>query len=328
MTTESLDTLHRVADTGDTDAMVRLGVRYLTAREAPPRPAVGIALIDRAAAAGHPQAQFLAATIASAGLWRARNWPLALDLLARAAQQGHGPALGTLRVLAGGPAGNAVSDTDADHLRRAVDMAAWLAPPPATLLRTAPRIAAIPAFAPATACEWLIANGREHLSRATIYDRVTGGTTEDGRRTNSQCDLDVVTGGVLIFLFRARITAVTGRPETAMEIPKILHYAPGETFAPHFDYLDPAEPAYAAELAARGQRVATFLVYLNDAYTGGETAFPRIGLSHRAARGDALLFANADEGGRPDEQTMHTGLPPQTGEKWVFSQWIRSLPAG
>jgi prolyl 4-hydroxylase len=83
----------------------------------------------------------------------------------------------------------------------------------------------------------------------------------------------------------------------------------------------------AAELASRGQRIATFLVYLNDDYTGGETRFGRIGLSHRGARGDALLFANTDERGRPDEDTMHAGLSPATGEKWVFSQWIRSLPA-
>jgi hypothetical protein len=24
--------------------------------------------------------------------------------------------------------------------------------------------------------------------------------------------------------------------------------------------------------------------------------------------------------------TLHTGLPPARGEKWLFSQWIRSKP--
>lgn len=327
MTVESLDTLQRAADAGDADAMVRLGLRYLTARGAPPRPAVGVALIERAAVAGHAHGLFLAATICSAGLWRPRDWALTLELLARAAQRGFDAALGTLRVLAGGPRGAAVTETDPVRLRQAVDIPAWLAPPCTTPLRATPRITAIPAFAPAAACAWLIDGTRRHLARATIYDRVTGGTTADYRRTNSQCDLDVVTGGVLTFLFRARIAALTGRPESAMEIPKVLHYAPGEAFAPHFDFLDPAQPAFAAELAARGQRTATFLVYLNDGYTGGETTFPHLGISHRGACGDALLFYNTDTAGNPDENTMHAGLPPVTGEKWVFSQWIRSLPA-
>ena len=93
--------------------------------------------------------------------------------------------------------------------------------------------------------------------------------------------------------------------------------------AQHFDYLDPNEPAYAAELAARGQRTHTFLVYLNDDFTGGETSFPRLGLAHTGKPGDALVFANVDASGAPDEKTMHAGLPPTSGEKWVFSQWIR-----
>ena len=175
-------------------------------------------------------------------------------------------------------------------------------------------------------CEWLIERARGRLARATIYDHRTGGATEDDRRLNSQCDLDLESCGLLTFVVRARIAAVTGRPDRAMEIPKILHYAPGETFAEHCDYLDPAEPAYAAELSARGQRSETFLVYLNDAFTGGETAFPRLDINHRGAPGDALLFSNVDAHNRPDPDTLHTGLPPATGEKWLFSQWIRELP--
>lgn len=27
-----------------------------------------------------------------------------------------------------------------------------------------------------------------------------------------------------------------------------------------------------------------------------------------------------------DDDTMHIGLPPTSGEKWVFSQWIREFP--
>ena len=189
-----------------------------------------------------------------------------------------------------------------------------------------PRIHVIEKFAPTAACDWLIAQAQGRLSRATIYDKATGGTTEDGRRTNSQCDLDIETSGVLTFVLRGRISAITRRQDQAMEIAKVLHYAPGDTFAEHFDYLDPAEPAYATEIAVRGQRTDTFLLYLNDGFSGGETSFPRIGLSHTGAKGDALLFRNVDAAGAPDRDTMHAGLPPTSGEKWLFSQWIREFP--
>jgi prolyl 4-hydroxylase len=67
-------------------------------------------------------------------------------------------------------------------------------------------------------------------------------------------------------------------------------------------------------------------VYLNDDYEGGETEFPRIGLRFRGKRGDALMFDNVRPSGALDYDTLHAGLPPTRGEKWLFSQWVRSRP--
>ena len=68
----------------------------------------------------------------------------------------------------------------------------------------------------------------------------------------------------------------------------------------------------------RGQRAATLLVYLNDDYEGGETDFPRINFRFKGGLGDALIFSNIDPAGAPDYDTVHAGLPPTTGEKWLF----------
>ena len=323
---EQIDTLERASRSGDSRAAVRLGLRYLTARDGTANPKRGVALIEQAALAGDAQGAYLAATIASSSLWRARNWDKAFDYLMRAAQQDHEPSQSSLRILAGGPSGNKIEGEDWANMRDEIDLAAWLSPPEIRMIRETPRIQVIEKFAPPAACDWLIAQVEGQLSRATIYDKATGGSTEDGRRTNSQCDLDVESLGVLTFVLRGRIASITRRQDLALEIPKILHYAPGETFVEHFDYLDPAEPAYATELAVRGQRTDTFLIYLNDDFSGGETKFPRIGLSHIGAKGDALLFTNVDAEGAPDHDTMHAGLPPTSGEKWVFSQWIREFP--
>jgi len=310
----------------DTHEPVRLGLHYLTVRDGTAEPARGIALIEQAAQAGDAQGAYLAATIASSSFWRPRNWDQAFDHLTRAAERGHEHAQSSLRILAGGPSGDEIEGEDWANMRSEIDLGTWLAPPELRMIREAPRIQAIEKFAPPAACYWLITQGKGRMSRATIYDKATGGTTEDYRRTNSQCDLDVETIGVLTFVLRGRIAAITQRQDVAMEVPKILHYAPGETFAVHFDYLDPKEPSYAHELSVRGQRTDTFLIYLNDDYSGGETSFPEINLSHLGAKGDALLFRNVDETGAPDHDTMHAGLPPTEGEKWVFSQWIREFP--
>lgn len=323
---EPLEALERAAQSGDSSATVRLGLRYLMARNAPPEPARGVALIEQAAQAGDAGGAFLAATIASSVLWRNQDWDEAFDYLVRAAEQGHEQSQSSLRILAAGPPGNKIEGEDWANIRTEIDLAAWLAPPEVRLVRETPRIQVIEKFAPPAACDWLIAQARDRLSRATIYDKSTGGTTRDGRRTNSQCDLDVENCGVLTFVLRGRIASVSGRPDQAMEIPKVLHYEPGETFAKHFDYLNPTEPAFANELAVRGQRTDTFLIYLNDDFEGGETHFNQIELSNKGAKGDALLFSNVDAAGMPDENTMHTGMPPTSGEKWLFSQWIREFP--
>lgn len=70
--------------------------------------------------------------------------------------------------------------------------------------------------------------------------------------------------------------------------------------------------------------MATFLIYLNSDFEGGETDFPELNLSYRGAPGDALQFANVDASGAPDVRTLHAGRPTRSGEKWLFSQWVRA----
>ena len=70
------------------------------------------------------------------------------------------------------------------------------------------------------------------------------------------------------------------------------------------------------------KRQMTALVWLNDEYEGGETHFPRLGITVRGAPGDMLVFANLDEHGKRDDRMEHAGLPVTRGEKWLASRWI------
>ena len=128
-------------------------------------------------------------------------------------------------------------------------------------------------------------------------------------------------------VLRTRISAATHVPVPAFEPPQILRYEVGQQFIPHYDFMDENSAGFRDELGGYGQRIATFLIYLNDDYEGGETNFPKVALSHRGRTGDAIFWANLDTAGRPDPLTLHAGLPPTSGEKWVFSQWIREKMA-
>jgi len=65
------------------------------------------------------------------------------------------------------------------------------------------------------------------------------------------------------------------------------------------------------------------VVYLNDSFQGGATAFPQLGLEFRGAVGDALLWDNMRPDGTVDPATLHAGLPPTQGMKSLLSKWMR-----
>ena len=51
-------------------------------------------------------------------------------------------------------------------------------------------------------------------------------------------------------------------------------------------------------------------------------------LAFKGDVGDALLFRNATDDGRPDPESLHAGLPVTSGEKLLASRWIRQKPFG
>ncbi|HET8696528.1 MAG TPA: 2OG-Fe(II) oxygenase, partial [Gammaproteobacteria bacterium] len=124
-------------------------------------------------------------------------------------------------------------------------------------------------------------------------------------------------------LMERRICRSLAVPFRQLEAPAVLHYAEGHQITEHFDFVDPNVPDYDQEIAQRGQRIVTFLVYLNHDYEGGETDFPRVGVSHKGRTGEALFFLNTLPDGRSDLRTLHAGRPPLRGEKWIVSQFVR-----
>ena len=126
------------------------------------------------------------------------------------------------------------------------------------------------------------------------------------------------------------------------EIMDIVHYGPGGQFAPHFDstpslyrfeaegpaFLEAQQGAASPPVSARGfdrfgPRTISFIGYLNDAYAGGATVFPRARLKVAGGRGDAIYFCNELADGKLDPMSFHGGAVVESGEKWICVQWFR-----
>lgn len=296
--------------------LVTEGRRLLIGEGVEQSPQRAAAVLEEAADAGSGEAAALMAVLMGSGVTGRQSWSMALDFLEKAAELGDRTAQQQLVLLA----------DDGDAARRRIDVRTWITPQPAGLLARTPQIAVFPRFIPLSVCRWLIGKGDEDPRSALIYDPGTGAMRIDPLRTNTATRVDICHSDLVLLLVQARIAASVGLPVARMENPNILRYDVGQTFAGHVDFLDPAVPKMKAEIDVLGQRIATFLIYLNDDFEGGETEFPVANLRYRGKPGDAVLFYNVGQDGAPDPQTMHAGLPPTRGRKWLLSQWIRDRP--
>ena len=300
--------------------MTELARRLMVGRDTPPDPPRALDLLSTALELGDAAAAATLATLAAAGAWRPQSWDDALDLLALGAGRGSALAQGQLKLLS---AGSAPAE-DWAAMRTSVDIAAWLDAPARMPVCETPRIRTAAGFVSPEICDWLVSRARGKLQPAKMVDGFGATPRFTADRTNSDFIIDIAEADVVLTLLRARIAAFIKLPTVAFEPPQVLHYAVGQELKPHFDFLTRGDGGM--DRNEQGDRVATVLIYLNDGYDGGETDFPRAGFRHKGAKGDAIVFANVDIEGRPDPMTLHAGLPPRQGEKWLFSQWVRDRP--
>jgi len=279
-------------------------------------------LIEAAADAGYAPASERCAIIECMGIGRAINWNRALDRLAQAASQGSDQSARQLLSL-GGRDSEPASISDWSRVRRGIDADTLVRARNGIVALEKPFVLVFQAFASPAECRWLIETAHGRLGPSTVFDYSTGALRPDPQRTSRAAlftfdQIDIVTETI-----RARISASLRLPLQRFEVSQVLHYAPGQEFKPHHDYFDPSATGFQEEITKRGQRVATLLIYLNDEFEGGHTDFPSLGFNYRGEIGDSIAFFSVSADGRPDPLTLHAGLPPTSGEKWIFSQWVR-----
>lgn len=168
----------------------------------------------------------------------------------------------------------------------------------------------------------LIHLAKERLKRSTV--QINGEKVVDTQRTSSSAHLAKAEDEIVKEIER-RACALVNCNESHMEPLQIVHYTQGQKYSLHYDYFSEAELQHQS-----GQRVHTFLVYLNNVSEkdGGTTIFPELYLDVAPTLGTALYFRDTDEQGKTQPKTLHGGSEIKTKgiEKWACNIWIRDKP--
>lgn len=164
-------------------------------------------------------------------------------------------------------------------------------------------------------CDHLIAVAQPGYQPSMIYDDHER-LVRDPIRTSDGSAIHWLIEDPAVHAINRRVAAASGTAYENGEPLQSLRYSPGQEYRPHFDFV-----------AGDNRRIWTALIYLNDDYEGGETAFVRVGLRARGRTGDMLLFNNMAEDGDADPLAEHAGLPVTRGAKYLATRWIRERRA-
>lgn len=283
------------------------------------------------AKAGDPDAQFKAAELCLRGMAGPVDLKQAHRWMSKSASRGHDEAgravayftasgigcredparaRSMLEAIAPGDRFVAVQLAFLDH----VQCTARLASAERKIISADPHIELVLGLFSAAECRYLQLLAQPWLEPAMIY-AATGEGMRDPHRDSDNMVIAPMSEDLVVQEINRCIAEASGTAVAWGEPLHVLRYAPGQQYRPHHD-------AHTLETVEK-RRVATALLYLNDAYEGGETHFPELGITVRGGVGDLLIFHNLDSAGMPDRRMIHAGLPITSGEKWLATRWIR-----
>ena len=178
-----------------------------------------------------------------------------------------------------------------------------------------PYIALYPQLFSQAECRYLAVLGTPWLEKAGVLDLSGEGRMDELIRDAQSCSIPNLAEDLVVQAINRCIAKATGTEPGWGEPLNILKYAPGQQYRPHHDGTG-SDNVSVRELTA--------LIWLNDAFEGGETDFPKIKVRVRGGVGDMLVFRNVRDDGSFDERMIHAGLPVTEGVKWMASRWIRA----
>lgn len=296
-TAEGIAAVAALADQGLPEAVRLQGEIVWNGLGGTPDPAAARRLFERAAALGDRQAAIKATNLLASGIAGPRDWPTAIAQLRSeaAADPTRARALSLVEGMTLDPAGDPVALSDPE------------------VISDSPRIRLYRQFFTPSECDHALALAEGRYQPSVVYNAARQ-LVRDPIRTSEGATLLWLIEDPAIHALLRRIANATGTDASQGEAAQVLRYQPGQEYRPHYDYLR----------GSANQRIATALVWLNEDYDGGETAFIRTDINLRGRKGDAVVFWNALADGGIDPLTEHAGLPVRRGTKLLFNRWIRA----
>ncbi|HEV2593745.1 MAG TPA: 2OG-Fe(II) oxygenase [Sphingomicrobium sp.] len=294
---EAVSGLRQIASTGNAQALFHLADLTWSGHRVPQDPPRGRLLFEYAAALGHGEANVLATNLLGSGIAGKRDWSAALARLE--AESAHLPercsTYDLIKAMEIDPNGDPLSV------------------PEGTVLATAPEVQLFSKVLTAAECHYLIDIARSRFQPSMVFTKARE-LVRDEIRTSDGAAIHWLIEDPVVHALNRRIAALTRTNYEQGEPLQALRYAPGQEYRPHVDYVEGAEVP----------RLWTALIYLNEDYEGGETAFVRKGIEVRGQTGDVLVFRNARDDGAPDRSSEHAGRPVVAGTKYLATRWVRA----
>ena len=137
-------------------------------------------------------------------------------------------------------------------------------------------------------------------------------------RTSQLCSFNYGSNTLVDNIYH-RVSDIVNLPIENIEPIQVNRYCEGQYFLPHFDFLP-----HELIVDTGGQRLFTFLLYLNSDFIGGQTRFPNIDVIIQPNTGQALAWRNClSDSNLIDHNFLHESMPVSSGEKWILVAWIR-----
>jgi len=293
---EAVQLIRQVAANGDAEALGVLAEMTWRGGLVPQDPKQARSFFEQAAARGHGKSNLIVTNLLASGVAGKQDWRLALDRLRTEARQI--------------PARRTTLD-----LIKAMDLDKEGSPsalPEGNKLSDDPEVMHFDGLLTPLECRYLMEATGNQFEPSMVYDSKRQ-LVRDEIRTSDGSTIHWLIEDPAVVALNRRIAAVSGSSYESGEALALLRYSPGQEYRPHFDFVKGAE----------NRRLMTALIYLNDDYEGGETAFVRTGLKVKGKTGDVILFRNEGAEIGPNPNSEHAGLPVTKGVKYLATRWIR-----
>jgi prolyl 4-hydroxylase len=124
-----------------------------------------------------------------------------------------------------------------------------------------------------------------------------------------------------------KLEKIVDKDSSHFESLQVVRYKPGGFYNEHHDACCDDNNVCKNDIKNLGQRLYTFLICLDNNFSGGETRFPNLNKSYRLNRGDGLFFHTHDiNHHKCHKNALHAGLPIKDGIKWICNIWVRDRP--